>query len=183
MQNVDVTARGRLDVPCHESLHQVNSAAATEHALHTKQHLGRVYKLVHASRPEGGPDCIHKRHAGVDVADELCLALAGVCAILEEDNLGLLHRPKLLQRVEAGCLGTGVSMLTECNTNGLLCAMLNDQLVYAARRAYTAALLTAEYWLLLLPTIILKAILPELAHGQGLLSMTPLRSASCALIR
>ena len=48
-------------------------------------------QLVHAARPERRPDDVGERGAGVDVGDELGLALGGVRAFPQEDDLGLLY--------------------------------------------------------------------------------------------
>lgn len=53
-------------------------------------HLLVMDELVHSPWPEGGADGVNHCHAGVDVADQLGLPLAGVRALLEQDNLGLL---------------------------------------------------------------------------------------------
>lgn len=50
-----------------------------------------VDELVHASWAEGGADDISDGTAGVDVANELRLSLAGICAFFEKDDLGLLR--------------------------------------------------------------------------------------------
>lgn len=49
-----------------------------------------VDQLVHAAWTEGGAYGVDDSHAGVDVADELGLALTGVRALFEQDDLGLL---------------------------------------------------------------------------------------------
>ncbi len=51
-------------------------------------------ELVHAARAQGGAHGIHHRTAGIDVADQLSLALAGVCAVFQQDDLGLLQGKK-----------------------------------------------------------------------------------------
>ena len=50
-----------------------------------------MYQLVHSPGPESGADSIHNRTAGIDVADQLRLSLAGVRSFLQEDDLRLLH--------------------------------------------------------------------------------------------
>ena len=59
-------------------------------------HPGRVDELVHAAWAQRGPHSIHQRHAGVDVADQLRLALAGVGAVLQQDDLRLLRGTGML---------------------------------------------------------------------------------------
>jgi hypothetical protein len=50
-----------------------------------------VNQLVHTPRSQSGPDSINHRHARIDIADELGLALTGVRALLEQNDLGLLQ--------------------------------------------------------------------------------------------
>lgn len=66
------------------------TAAAAPPTLITPSHLVVVYELVHAPRAQGGAHGVCQGHAGVDVADQLRRALAGVCPLLEQDDLGLL---------------------------------------------------------------------------------------------
>lgn len=48
-------------------------------------------EFVHATGPQSCPHSIDDCHAGIDVADQLGFALTGVCALLEQDDLGLLQ--------------------------------------------------------------------------------------------
>lgn len=48
-----------------------------------------VDKLVHATWSQSRPHGIDNRHAGIDVGDELWLALAGVSPLLKENDLRL----------------------------------------------------------------------------------------------
>ena len=50
-----------------------------------------VDELIHAARPERGAHDVDDGLTRVDVGDELRLALRGVGALLEEDNLRLKH--------------------------------------------------------------------------------------------
>lgn len=50
-----------------------------------------VHELVHSSGAQGGANYISNRNAGIDIADQLRLSLAGVCAFFKEDDLGLLQ--------------------------------------------------------------------------------------------
>ncbi len=52
--------------------------------------LGVQDQLVHATRPEGGADGIGDGPAGVDVGEELALALGGVGPVPKHDDLRLL---------------------------------------------------------------------------------------------
>lgn len=72
-----------------------------------------VHELVHAAGAQGGAHSVHHRHAGVDVADQLRLALAGVRALPQQDDLGLLQQA---QR------GTGLSTAS-CPRSQLACMM------------------------------------------------------------
>ncbi len=56
-------------------------------------HFVIVYQLVHAAGAQGGAYCVRQRHARIDVADQLRLALAGVRPLLQEDDLRLLWCP------------------------------------------------------------------------------------------
>lgn len=49
-----------------------------------------VYELVHATWPKCCSDSINNSHTCVDVADELCFSLTGICAFLKQDDLWLL---------------------------------------------------------------------------------------------
>ena len=51
-------------------------------------------QFVHPARPEGGAHSIHHRHACVDVADQLWLALARVRALPQQDDLWLLRQAR-----------------------------------------------------------------------------------------
>jgi hypothetical protein len=53
-----------------------------------------VHQLVHASRSQRGADDIRDGNAGVDIADELWLALASIRSLFQENNLRLLQRQK-----------------------------------------------------------------------------------------
>ena len=53
-----------------------------------------VHELVHAPGPQGGAHDISNGNAGVDVADQLGLALAGVRALPQQDDLRLLQGVK-----------------------------------------------------------------------------------------
>ena len=53
-----------------------------------------MHELVHASGAERGPHHVGHRRAGIDVGDELRLSLAGVRALLQQDDLGLLQQPE-----------------------------------------------------------------------------------------
>ena len=75
----------------------VNRNACVRHTQRSKicgilPHPLCVHELVHAPRTKGGSHHISDGHAGVDVADQLGLALAGVSSFLEEDDLGLLRQ-------------------------------------------------------------------------------------------
>lgn len=48
-------------------------------------------QLVHAARSERGAHGVHDRAAGIDVADQLRLALACVRSLLQQDDLRLLQ--------------------------------------------------------------------------------------------
>ena len=50
-------------------------------------HLVIMDQLVHPAGAQGRCHCVNNCHAGIDVADELGLALAGVCALLQQDHL------------------------------------------------------------------------------------------------
>lgn len=50
-----------------------------------------VYQLVHAPWTKRSSDGVHNSHAGVDVADQLRLALTGVRSVSQQDDLWLLH--------------------------------------------------------------------------------------------
>lgn len=51
-----------------------------------------VDELVHAAGAERGADDVGDGGAGVDVGDDLRLALRGVRALLQQDDLRLHHR-------------------------------------------------------------------------------------------
>ena len=57
----------------------------------TDQHLLIVYQLVHATRTQRGSHNISNCRAGIDVADQLRLALARVRALFEQDHLRSLQ--------------------------------------------------------------------------------------------
>ena len=50
-----------------------------------------VDELVHSSGSQSGPHCVNNSHACIYVADQLRCPLARVCALPEQDDLGLLH--------------------------------------------------------------------------------------------
>ena len=54
-------------------------------------HLVIMYELVHAAGSKRGAHHVCHCYAGIDVADQLRLALAGVRALLEQDDGGLLQ--------------------------------------------------------------------------------------------
>jgi hypothetical protein len=60
-------------------------------ALETKNYLRVNQYLVHAAWPEGAAHAVDNRATSIDVADQLRLALRGVGALPEQDDLGLLH--------------------------------------------------------------------------------------------
>ena len=64
-------------------------------------------QLVHPARAQRGPHHVDHRLARVDVADELRLALRGVGALLEQDNLRL-HELGRMHGCADWCLGRGV---------------------------------------------------------------------------
>ena len=72
-----------------------------------------MHELVHAAGPQRGAHGVHDRHAGVDVADQLRLALAGVRALPQQDDLGLLQQARR---------GTGLSTAS-CTRSELTCMM------------------------------------------------------------
>ena len=49
-------------------------------------------QFVHATRSQGGANGVDDRHAGIDVADQLRLSLAGVRALFQQDNWWLLRQ-------------------------------------------------------------------------------------------
>ena len=53
-------------------------------------HSGVVHELVHSTSAQSGAHHICHSDAGIDVADQLRLSLAGICPLLEQDDLGLL---------------------------------------------------------------------------------------------
>jgi len=57
-----------------------------------------VDQLVHASRAEGGAHNVGDGHARIDVADQLRFSLTSVRALLEENDLRLLHRGRTCVR-------------------------------------------------------------------------------------
>lgn len=60
-------------------------------------------EFVHAPGPEGGAHSVCQCHAGIDVADQLCRALAGVCAFFQKNNLRLLQGRQSMIHTSAGC--------------------------------------------------------------------------------
>lgn len=50
-----------------------------------------VYELVHAAWSKSSSDGVHNSHAGIDIADELRLALAAIRSVPQQDDLGLLQ--------------------------------------------------------------------------------------------
>ena len=52
---------------------------------------GVHHQLVHAPRAEGGADGIDDGAAGIDIGDDLLLALGVLCPVLQQENLGLGH--------------------------------------------------------------------------------------------
>jgi hypothetical protein len=64
-------------------------------------HLVIVYEFVHATWAQRGAHCVCQRHAGVDVADKLRCALACVCALFQQDDLGLLQAKTQVCSVKA----------------------------------------------------------------------------------
>ena len=56
-----------------------------------QKHLLVMYQFVHSSWAKSCSDSVHNSTAGIDVADKLRFALAGVCPIFEQNNLGLLQ--------------------------------------------------------------------------------------------
>lgn len=54
-------------------------------------HLVVMHQFVHPSRSQCCPDSVDDCHAGVDIADQLSRALARVCSLPQEDDLGLLQ--------------------------------------------------------------------------------------------
>lgn len=50
-----------------------------------------VDELVHPPWPEGGPYDIDDSQTGIDVTDQLGLALGGIRPLLQQNNLRLLH--------------------------------------------------------------------------------------------
>lgn len=59
--------------------------------VRSQTYLVIMDKFVHAAGTQRGAYCVCQRHAGVDVADQLRRALAGVCAFFQQDDLGLLQ--------------------------------------------------------------------------------------------
>jgi hypothetical protein len=79
-----------------------------------------VYELVHAPGPQRGPDGVHHRHTGIDVADQLRLALAAVRALLQKDDLGLHAQPRHAHHLcEAWCAAHATSVATGSNAGWL----------------------------------------------------------------
>ena len=69
--------------------------------------LAAGYELVHATRPKCCSDGIHNSHTCVDVADELRLPLAGICAFFKQNDLWLLQAAHAYDHIadhsKAGC--------------------------------------------------------------------------------
>ena len=67
-------------------------------------------QLVHAARAQSGANGVSNGLAGVDVADQLALALTGVSALAQEDDLRLHHVGHgEARRFEASCIVSQVN--------------------------------------------------------------------------
>ena len=71
-------------------------------------HLVVVYELVHAAWAQRGAHGVDHSHACVDVADQLRLALAGVCALPQQDDLRLLRTTQHSPGVRSAAQAIGV---------------------------------------------------------------------------
>jgi len=71
-------------------------------------HLVVVDELVHAAWAQRGAHGVDHGHACVDVADQLRLALAGVCALPQQDDLRLLRTAQHFLGVRSAARATGV---------------------------------------------------------------------------
>jgi hypothetical protein len=66
-------------------------AARDRAPFSARAHPVVVHQLVHSPRPKRRANHVGDGHAGVDVADQLRLALAGVRTLPQQDDLGLLR--------------------------------------------------------------------------------------------
>lgn len=55
-----------------------------------------MYEFVHTTWSKCCSDSVHNRHTRIDVTDELCFALAGICTFLEQNDLWLLQKTQYL---------------------------------------------------------------------------------------
>jgi hypothetical protein len=67
----------------------------------TPTHLVVVDELVHAPGPQGRAHRVCQSHARIDVAHKLGRALAGVCALFQQDDLRLLRTAANV--IHSGC--------------------------------------------------------------------------------
>jgi hypothetical protein len=64
-------------------------------------HLVVMNEFVHAPGPKRGAHSVCESHASVDIADKLWCALAGVCSLFQQDDLGLLQAKMQVIHVSA----------------------------------------------------------------------------------
>lgn len=58
-------------------------------------------EFVHAPGPKRGAHSVCQSHASVDIADKLWCALASVCSLFQQDDLGLLQAKMQVIHVRA----------------------------------------------------------------------------------
>jgi len=80
-------------------------------ALQQTPHLVIMDQLIHSARAQSSGHGIDDRHAGIDIADELRLALARVGALFQQDHLHIpeAHKQSSSTTVEDGQTPSGKS--------------------------------------------------------------------------
>lgn len=66
-------------------------SAACLWSMKCRSHLVVVYQFIHSSWSQCRAYCVCQSHTSIYIAHKLWSALARVCALLEEDDLRLLH--------------------------------------------------------------------------------------------
>lgn len=71
-------------------------------------------EFVHAPGPKRGAHSVCQSHASVDIADKLWCALASVCSLFQQDDLGLLQAK--MQVIHVSASGSPAFSRLHCTT-------------------------------------------------------------------